>query len=154
MDVLYNAVVRHVVRGVKLPANPLPRRVACLTGGSMNFGIGLGFISGNVMPAYVFGTILISLQIIVISIHFCVASWIYDGRVKLIGQWDLPISSGEANRLVNQGAKLVDVFREQKTVLYCQSGLRCQSAAQVLKNNGIEETFILGAMKKWGEEHS
>jgi len=182
LDVFYNAVVRHVVRGVKLPPNPLPRRIACLMGGSMNFGIGYGFISGNVMPAYVFGAILIPLQIIVISTHFCVASWMYEGLIKLIGQWDRPISSDEAHRLVNEGAKLVDVrgpdefagghlsdainvplddieqhldvFREQKTVLYCQSGMRCQSAAQALKRNGIEETFILGAMKRWGEEQS
>ena len=71
LDMFYNAILRHVVRGVKLPPNPLPRRIACLMGGSMNIGIGFGFLYGNVTLAYVFGAILIPLQIIVISTHLC-----------------------------------------------------------------------------------
>ena len=148
-------------------------------GGSMNIGIGFGFLYGNVTLAYVFGAILIPLQIIVISTHFCVASWMYEGLVKLVGRWDRQISSEEARRLVGEGAVLVDVrgpdefarghlsdavnvpldeieqhldtFRDQNTVLYCQSGMRCQSAVQVLKRNDIDQAFILGAMAKWEE---
>jgi hypothetical protein len=74
LDRLYNHVLRPLWGGVRLPPNPLPRRIACVAGGSMNVGIGLAFLNGAPVVAYVFGAILVPLQLIVISTHFCVAS--------------------------------------------------------------------------------
>lgn len=47
LDRLYNHVVRPLFGGVRLPPNPLPRRIACLMGGSMNLFIGLAFTYNN-----------------------------------------------------------------------------------------------------------
>lgn len=177
LDRVYNHLIRPIFGATKLPPNPLPRRIACLMGGSMNIGIGLGFLYGNVTVAYVFGAILIPLQIIVISTHFCVASWMYEGLLKMIGGWERPISTEDARRLVDNGAVLVDVrgadefarghlpdavnvpldtieqqldvFKNQATVLYCQSGMRSQGAAKLLKKHGVENVSNLGAMAKW-----
>jgi hypothetical protein len=109
VDMLYNAVIRPIWNGVRLPANPLPRRIACLMGGLMNLGIGLSFVAGNVPVAYVFGAVLVSLQLVVISSHFCVASWMYEGLLRAIGQWAPPIPSAEAQGLVATGGRLIDV---------------------------------------------
>ncbi len=75
LDRLYNHVLRPLWKGVVLPPNPLPRRIACLMGGAMNIGIGAAFAVGDVPLAYGFGAFLITLQLIVISTHFCVTSW-------------------------------------------------------------------------------
>jgi rhodanese-related sulfurtransferase len=109
LDRLYNHVLRPLWKGVMLPPNPLPRRIACLMGGTMNIGIGTAFAAGSVLIAYLFGTVLITLQLIVIITHFCVASWLYEGLLRLIGRWTPPISSERAHELVEAGALLVDV---------------------------------------------
>jgi len=177
VDRFYNAVVRPLWRGVSLPPNPLPRRIACLMGGAMNIGIGVGFLYGNLIVAYLFGFILVPLQLIVISTHFCVASWIYEGLLRLLGQWTRPISGQQARELVAGDALLVDVrepdefarghlpeavnipldqieskldeIRDKSLVLYCQSGLRSQKAVQALKRRGVEGVHNLGAMTRW-----
>lgn len=179
VDRLYNHVIRPLINGVKLPPNPLPRRIACFMGGSMNIGIGLGFLYQAPMVAYVFGAILVPLQLVVISTHFCVASWLYEMVMKMMGRWDRPITPVEAHRLVNSGAVLVDVrgpdefakghlphainvplddlvqhldlFQKQPTVLYCQSGMRCQGAVNILKRRGFQNVYNLGAMSCWQE---
>ena len=177
LDRFYNAVIRPLWKGVTLPPNPLPRRIACLMGGAMNIGIGVGFLYENLMVAYLFGFILVPLQLIVISTHFCVASWMYEGLLRALGRWTRPISGDEARALVAGHAVLVDVREphevagghlpdavnipldqigsrlheiEGKTlILYCQSGLRSQKAAQTLKRRGLEEIHNLGAMSRW-----
>jgi len=175
-DVFYNKVFRHLVGGVSLPSNPLPRRIACFMGGLMNVGIGLSFYFGNVPAAYVFGAILIVLQLIVITTHFCVASWMYEGFMKLTGNWDNYISKEEAQQLIAEGAILVDVrnpnefnaghikdainipvsnianderLKNTPAVLYCRSGMRCIEAKKKLAKIGNEKIYNLGSMKKW-----
>jgi len=179
LDRLYNRVLRPVWKGVALPPNPLPRRIACLMGGAMNIGIGAAFAAGNVPLAYGFGAVLITLQLIVITTHFCVASWMYEGLLRLLGRWTPPISGERAHELVEAGAQLVDVREpdefardhipgavnlalsqlEQQTmelatgtvVLCCQSGLRSQRAVALAKRAGREtdEIYNLGAINRW-----
>lgn len=179
VDRLYNHLVRPLWNGVRLPPNPLPRRIACAAGGSMNLGIGLAFLYGAPAVAYTFGAVLVPLQIIVISTHFCVASWLYEVALRLFGVWTSPIAAIRARELVDGGAQLVDVrepdeyarghiggainlpvdgiesrleeLRDKAVVLYCQSGLRSQRAWQVLtRKHGLAEIHNLGAMTRWG----
>lgn len=182
IDRLYNHVICPLINGVKLPINPLPRRIACFAGGSMNIGIGIGFLYHAPVVAYAFGAILVPLQLLVISTHFCVASWIYEIAMKMMGTWDRPLTPTEAHQLVKSGALLVDVrgpdefakehlpnainvplddivqhldiFQKQPTVLYCQSGMRSQNAANLLKKRGYQSVHNLGAMARWQKGES
>lgn len=162
LDRLYNHLLRPLWKGVLLPSNPLPRRIACMMGGAMNIGIGAAFTTGNVPLAYGFGAVLIALQLIVITTHFCVASWMYEGLLRLTGRWAPLVSPERAHELVEAGAQLVDVREpdefarghlsgavnlplsqlEQRVadlaggvvvLLYCQSGLRSQRALRCFK---------------------
>ena len=178
LDRFYNHVLRPMWGGVKLPPNPFQRRIACFMGGSMNIGIGLGFLWGNTTVAYGFGFVLVPLQLIVISTHFCVASWMFEGAMRLFGQWTPPITGEQAQKLIGEGALLVDVrdpdefahghlpdavnvpldsvderaatFGQQPIVLYCASGLRSQSAYARLKKGGLD-VHNLGAMTRYEE---
>jgi len=177
VDLAYNHLLRPLWGGVRLPANPLPRRIACLMGGAMNVGIGLAFLQGAVVLAYVLGAVLIVLQLIVITTHFCLASWMYEGVLKLLGRWAAPVGVEQARSILSQGGTLVDVrspeefarghlegalnlpvetigeqaegLREERLVLYCRSGLRSQRAAQLLRRRGCREIHNLGAMSRW-----
>lgn len=177
MDLLYNGAVRHLWGGVALPPNPLPRRIACLMGGAMNIFIAAAFFAGNPSLAYAFGGVLITLQLVVISTHFCLASWMWEGLMKALGSWETPLPAAEARQRVAQGAVLVDVrdpdeyaaghidgavnvpsgqiearadeFKERESVLYCRSGLRSQEAHKTLRRLGCEQVHNLGAMGRW-----
>jgi len=179
LDRFYNQVLRPLWRGVVLPPNPLPRRIACMMGGAMNIGIGAAFAAGNPPLAYGFGAVLITLQLIVISTHFCVASWMYEGMLRLVGRFTPPISPQRAHELVQAGARLVDVREpdefasgnlpgavnlplcqlEQRlgeltggvVLLYCQSGLRSQRAMAIVKRAEQKgsEIYNLGAMSRF-----
>jgi rhodanese-related sulfurtransferase len=178
-DRFYNFALRPLWGGVALPPNPLPRRIACFIGGAMNVGIGVSFLAGSPFLAYIFGATLIPLQLIVISTHFCVASWMYEGLLRLMGHWTAPISNEQAKRLLGGGAVLIDVRSpvefarghlhdavnmpldtltqhlrslEGKTaILYCQSGMRCQQATQTLKRKCEGSFYNFGAMSRWQE---
>ena len=178
-DVFYNHALSPLWHGVKLPPNPLPRRIACFMGGSMNIGIGLGFLFQAPTVAYGFAVILIPLQIIVITTHFCVASWMYEGLLKIVGIWEPSIPATQAKALLEQGGRLIDVrnpnefakghlpnamnipldqidrhleeLKESCVVLYCQGGVSSQRAAQILKKHGSSQVYNLGAMSKWNK---
>ena len=177
LDLLYNHGLRPFWNGVRLPPNPLPRRIACFMGGTMNIGIGLAFLQGSSIAAYILGGILFALQLIVITTHFCLASWLYEGVLRLHGRWTAPVSDGRGRDLLENGGLLVDVrspeefagghlsgarnslldslainFQEPKdqTVLvYCQSGLRSQRATQVLRKLGYSNVYNFGGMSRW-----
>jgi len=176
-DRLYNDVLRPVWRGVALPPNPLPRRIACFMGGSMNIAIALSFMAGNVPLAYAFGGALIVLQIIVITTHFCVASWMYEGVLRALRRWTAPESVDKLRQLLQQQACMIDVRNPEEfaaghldgaenvpldeiprrlagrqddcLIVYCKSGLRSQRATQLLKRQGYRRVFNLGAMSRW-----
>ena len=177
LDLMYNHGLRPLWNGVRLPPNPLPRRIACFMGGTMNIGIGLAFLQESSIAAYVLGGILFALQLIVISTHFCVASWMYEGILRLLGRWTAPVTEEMGRDLIETGGLLVDVrspeefarghlsgarnapldslasdFQEPKGqvfMLYCQSGLRAQRATQLLRNLGYSNIHNFGGMSRW-----
>lgn len=175
-DLLFNHVIRHFVGAVKIPPSPLPRRIACLVGGTMNIFIGISFMAGSVTSAYVFGTILISLQIIVITTHFCLASYLYEYTLRLIGKWIPVISIEDAKTMVSNGAVLIDVrnpeefadgyiegainiplleldinekIKGKELLLYCESGMRSVEGIKKLAKLGHTDTYNLGSIKRW-----
>ena len=179
LDRFYNHVLRPLWGGVPLPPNPLPRRIACFMGGAVNVAIGVSFAVDAYAAAYAFGVLLISLQLIVITTHFCVASWLYEGVLRLTGRWQPPIEIAQARSIVDQGGQLVDVrtpeefaeghlpgalnrpvdsisehpeeFAGSTLVLYCRSGMRSRVAAQHLNGTGVESVHDMGAMARWGD---
>ncbi len=179
VDFLYNRLLRPLWNGMKLPPNPLPRRIACLMGGAMNVLIGISFLRGAVAWAYGFGAILITLQLVVITSHFCVASWMYQGLLKLIGWWIPPNSLEEIRQERDLGAIFVDVrepqefvdrhiegainvplgslpgrleeFRNQTLIFYCRSGICSQEACRILAEHGGSKALNLGGISRWRE---
>lgn len=176
LDLFYNHALRPMWGGVKLPPNPLPRRIACFMGGAMNIGIGLSFLNQNVTLAYAFGATLVVLQLIVNTTHFCLASWMYEMALKAVGMWEAPLTSEKAKEMVAQGAMLLDVREPHEfakghideavniplsqlqnrvsevkgpVVCYCLSGMRSAKAVSILQKNGVEEAHNLGAMSRW-----
>lgn len=176
-DRFYNKVVRPLWAGVELPPNPLPRRIACAMGGSMNILIGIAFIYEAISLAYLFGVVLTTLQLVVITTHFCVASWMYQSLMKILGKWSDPLPLEQIRNLVDEDAQFIDVrnpdefqkgnitgainipvgeiinhikeLQGRSIVLYCQSGLRSQEALQLIKRQGHEQVYNLGAMSRW-----
>jgi len=136
VDRIYNHVVRPIWNGTRLPPNPFQRRIACLIGGSMNIGIGISFLTGSITAAYILGFILVPLQLIVISTHFCVASWMYERFLRLIGRWSPPLSGEEARKLIAAGAQLIDVREPDEF-------------AKLKKHN--PNVYNLGAMSRYGD---
>lgn len=175
-DLLYNHVIRHFVGGEKLPQNPLQRRIACVMGGLMNIGIGLGFYYNSPLTVYIFAGILIPLQIIVITTHFCMASWMYEGVMKMLGLWNGPLPLETIKKHLTNGALLIDVRSQEEynqghidtainipldiienderalnneVILYCKSGIRCMDAQKRLSSHGNKNIYLLGAMNRW-----
>ena len=176
MDLFYNRIIRHVFGAVALPANPFQRRLACASAGVMNIMAATAFWLGAPMAAYVIGGLLLVLQAIVIFTHFCTLSWLYEGLMRLLGKWHLPLSTQEAMDYLASGAMLIDVRGpdefsrghlsnarniplddlEQHTealtqvetvLLYCASGTRSQIAKQKLHALGLTQAYDMGAMK-------
>ena len=174
-DMLYNQVVRKIIQAPRLPPNPLPRRIACLMGGTMNIFIGVSFHLGNPVAAYIIGAMLIFLQLIVISTHFCLASYLYEYALKLVGKWKAPISLENAKNLLKKGALLVDVrnpdefshgtiegsiniplseleyerLKGKAVLLYCKSGIRSAEGREKLRVLGHPNVYNLGSMSRW-----
>ena len=178
MDLIYNHYIRHVFNATALPPNPLQRRMACLSAGILNFLIAVFFLSESYVAAYSVGIMLVILQLIVITSHFCMLSWIYEGIMRALGRWELPLSPEETQNLLDQGAQLIDVrspvefakshtdgainiplddilehaesFSDQASLLYCASGLRSQIAHKKLIAAGIVNVYDTGSMSKIG----
>ncbi len=129
-DLIYNHIIRHIFKAEKLPSNPLQRRLACLGAGFMNASIALLFLfdptvhqiplsevtlsishlGSQAQFAYALGFILLFMQIIVFSNHFCALSWAYEKLINLMGGGEnQPISEEHVKRLMKLGAKIVDV---------------------------------------------
>ena len=180
MDLMYNRIIRHVFGAVALPANPFQRRLACASAGVMNIMAATAFWLGAPMAAYAIGGLLLALQAIVIFTHFCTLSWLYEGLMRLLGKWHLPLSTQEAMDYLASGAMLIDVRGpdefsrghlsnarniplddlEQHTealtqvetvLLYCASGTRSQIAKQKLHALGLTQAHDMGAMKAFDQ---
>jgi rhodanese-related sulfurtransferase len=176
MDLIYNHGVRHLFGAMKLPANPLQRRLACLSAGVMNFTAAVLFLVALPTAARIVGAILVSLQAVVITSHFCTLSWMYEGILRMLGKWSVPIDSEGARRLVSAGARLVDVrgpsefqkanlegsvnipleeleghldgLRDLPALLYCSGGIRSQIGMERLKKLGLTEVHNLGSLSR------
>jgi len=172
MDLIYNHVVRPIFRAVKLPPNPLQRRLACLSAGVLNATAGVLFLLGYPWGAYVIGGALLSLQAVVISTHFCALSWVYEGIARLMGNWTRPLDSRTARQLIDAGAMVIDVrspheFAEMHlrgtvnvpletlqanlssvskgpVLVHCKSGMRSDAAIKLLKKHGYRDVYNLG----------
>ena len=176
MDLLYNHGVRHLFGAVKLPENPLQRRLACLSAGMMNIAAGTLFVMQLPVAAIVVGVSLLFLQAIVIFTHFCTLSWMYEGVMRMLGKWQKPVDEDKAAMLIKSGAKLVDVrsqneyakesidgainlpledlehflehFKQGVCLLFCNSGTRSHIASEKLKTHGISEIYNLGHFER------
>ena len=176
MDLLYNHAVRHMFGASALPPNPFQRRLACLAAGVMNFTAAILFWQGLPKAALAVGGVLLVLQAIVITTHFCTLSWLYELGMKAIGQWDRPIDENQVRELVKMGAVVVDVREpnefhaghlegavniplsqlekkwpgspDQTYLIYCASGMRSQLATKKLRARGVEQAHNLGGMAR------
>ncbi|MBI3563383.1 MAG: DUF4395 family protein [Gammaproteobacteria bacterium] len=173
MDLIYNRLLAPAIGAVKLPENPFQRRLACLSAGLMNITAGVLFLLGLPMAALVVGASLLVLQAIVIFTHFCTLSWIYEGLMRLLGKWQVPVEESKAKTLLKAGALLVDVrsqnefskqplpgainlpledlplhleqFKRGVCLLYCNSGTRSYIATEKLKAQGLQNVYNLGS---------
>ena len=176
MDLIYNHGVRHLFGAVKLPENPFQRRLACLSAGIMNVIAAVLFIFNMPTAAIVVGVMLLALQAIVIFTHFCTLSWMYEGLMRLLGKWEVPLELDKAKSLVSQGALVIDVrsvneyaskslegtvnlplenlednidkFNQGTCLLFCNSGARSQIALHKLQAHGLKNVYDLGPYKR------
>lgn len=176
MDLVYNHAVRPLFGAVKLPENPLQRRLACLSAGIMNIAAAILFFLGLPVAAIVVGVTLLVLQAIVIFTHFCTLSWMYEGVMRLLGKWQQPLEEVQAVSLLNKGARLVDVrsqnefakdsidgavnlpledldtlvneFKQGDCLLFCNSGTRSHIACERLKSKGIGSAYNIGNLDR------
>ena len=176
MDYIYNNAIRHIFGAIKLPPNPLQRRMACLAAGVLNTIAAALFIFSLPVAAIAVGVTLLVLQAIVITTHFCTLSWIYEGAMRMFGLWIMPLEMDQARNLIDGGAILVDVrsqnevaedsvetainlplehldenlekFRDQKCLLFCASGMRAFIATEKLLDQGIDNIYNLGDINR------
>lgn len=76
-DVIYNTLIRHFTKTPALPPNPPPRRFACFVGFLWTLTIVWAFYMTYTTLASVLAIVLIIVIIPMVSIHFCIASEIY-----------------------------------------------------------------------------
>lgn len=174
MDLFYNQLIRKPFGAVALPPNPLQRRMACLSAGILNFVIGLLFLASMSNAAYAVGLMLVTLQLIVITSHFCVLSWMYEGFMRLLGRWEVPLSLNETKSLLQKGAQIIDVrselefskghlenainipvddieshsseLKDKTTLVCCASGMRSQIAHHKLRQAGVQNVYDIGSI--------
>lgn len=111
VDLVYNKLVAPLLGAKKLPPNPFPRRIACVSAGILNTAAAVALIQGAIYTAYGIGGLLFVLQLIVNTTHFCLASFMIEMALRLVGK-SLPtqlVDGGEAQALVANGALLIDV---------------------------------------------
>ncbi|MHB8972629.1 MAG: DUF4395 family protein [Pirellulaceae bacterium] len=176
MDLVYNHVVRPLFGAVPIPPNPMQRRLACLSAAIMNVAAGTLFLLGWPLAAYTVGGCLLVLQAIVIATHFCALSWMYEGVARMLGKWNLPVETEVAQRLLKDGARVIDVRTPQEfaaqhldcavnhpleslqnelgklpqavLLLHCKSGMRSNMATRLLKKNGFQNVHNLGSFDR------
>ncbi len=176
MDLLYNHGVRRLLGAVRLPPNPLQRRLACLSAAILNTLSALLFLGGLPGAALAVGGMLLVLQAIVIVTHFCALSWMYEAVARMLGHWYRPIAPELAQQLLQAGAKVIDVRTPQEyaagclacaenhpleglsdnleklpsgvLLLHCKSGMRSNMATRLLKRNGFQNVHNLGSLDR------
>ena len=172
-DLLYAAISRWFGNRRRIPANPLPRRYACLIAGVLNMVIATGFIIDSPLLAYIPGAVLISMQLLSLTTHFCLASWLYE-RIFSFLHLHNAISLEKARKLRMEGALLVDVrtpkeyqrqaltgsvnipsytipddkrYHGKEVLVYCTSGLRAKEVAKAVNDSGLAKAHNLGGFE-------
>ncbi len=139
LDLVYNHVIAPVLGASRLPANPLPRRIACVSGGALNIIAALFVLNGHAVAAYVTGGMLFILQLVVNTTHFCLASFLIESALKVAGK-SLPtelIDGATARELTRNGGVLIDVRDPSEFELGALPGAR---------------NFPLGALSQYVDE--
>lgn len=172
MDLLYNHLVRHAFGAVRLPPNPLQRRLACLSAAIVNIAAAALLLVGWTMAAWVAGGLLVILQTIVITTHFCVLSWAYELAMRALGRWQTALSADAVHSKVAGGAVLIDVrsqgeyerehlagavnipvdelearqdqIPQAPMVVYCASGMRSHIAMEKLNAMRLGQPVFQG----------
>lgn len=175
VDWLFNRFFAHRLHMAKVPPNPLPRRLACLAGGGMNWLAAGLLLHGHTAWAISIGFVLLGLQMVVTFTHFCALSWLIE-KLNPTRAATFPIGVEQARKLVSQGALLVDVrhaeeaarfpisgainipsaelqyhledLRHVTSILFCASGRRSAAAVLELRRCGIIHAYDLGPVKK------
>lgn len=81
-DVLYNFVLRYVLKSPKLPPSPIQKRFACGVGAFFLVGATIMFYISAFTWGYVFGALYIGAAGLMALTHFCIASWFYNRVLK------------------------------------------------------------------------
>jgi hypothetical protein len=76
-DLIYNHGLRHAFNSPKLPAYPVPRRMACLTATVMLSITALGFQFGFPLIGYGIGGFMMVASFINVATGFCIPSYFY-----------------------------------------------------------------------------
>ncbi len=76
-DLAYNAGVRRLHGGPRLPENGAPRRFACALASAWLVATGLLFASGYDAAGYVLGGALVAVAALVATTHICIPSIIF-----------------------------------------------------------------------------
>ena len=114
MDLLYNHVVRPLFGAARLPPNPHAATSGMLVGRDHEYAGRHAVPRGPADGGLVVGGLLLVLQAIVIATHFCALSWIYEGVARMVGSWNLPVEPEVAQRLLREGAQVIDVRTPQE----------------------------------------
>lgn len=83
-DFLYDGVVRPLIDGPELPANPAPRRFAMVVACIWSAAVGLLFHAELAVAGYVAGALLVVAGSLVFLTHFCLGSLMYRALTGLI----------------------------------------------------------------------
>ncbi|MEX2246728.1 MAG: DUF4395 family protein [Dehalococcoidia bacterium] len=86
-DLLYNAGIRHLVRGPKLSPNGAPRRFACAVAAVWLLATGALFAADATVAGYLLGGALVAVAALITVSHICIPSLIYRalfGRADLV----------------------------------------------------------------------
>lgn len=81
-DYIYLYFIRPVTKTPPLPTTPPPRRFACLVGTAWALAIAFSFMAGAAALASALGIVFVLVALPMATVHFCIASVIYQ---KLIG---------------------------------------------------------------------
>ena len=81
-DYIYLYLIRPITRTPSLPPTPPPRRFACLVGALWALAVAFSLMAGWTALAAFLGIVFILVAFPMATIHFCIASVIYQ---KLIG---------------------------------------------------------------------
>lgn len=177
-DLVYNHLIRHVVRRPAIPRNAAPRRFSCGVGAAWLGLTAAAFLLGWDIAGYIFGAGMSAMAGFVAVTHICLPSLVYTRLFERLD--DVPeVSVEDAWRRIGDGAIAVDLRdsafwlaghapgalnidasrlasvslpfgREQQVLVVCQSGVTSLKGAKALRAAGFGATCsVRGGMGAW-----